>query len=109
MLRTEDDVKEMGFALADKPVEDWTSPEGQALLRILIPSADIINFSIAHHMAHLKKHDVWWGTVFMPVFFIVGYHVSVIMCRSEGGREGGGGREETESEWVGERRRDMMD
>lgn len=76
-------MKKTDITLADKPVEDWTSPEGRALLRILIPSADIINFSIAHEIAHLKKHDVWWDTVFMPVFFLVGYHVSMVMCRSE--------------------------
>lgn len=82
LFRDEADVSNAGIVLGGKPV-DWSSPEGRALMNLLIPSADMINFRIAHEVAHLRKRDSWWEVVISPVFFATGYNLAVIICRSK--------------------------
>lgn len=80
LFRNEDDVQNSGITLNGKPV-DWSSPEGRALIRLLIPSAAMINFRIAHEVAHLKKWDAWWDVPLTPLFLVIGYHLAVFVCK----------------------------
>ena len=82
LFRTEEDVKNANVSVGTEPV-DWSSPEGHALLHLLLPSADVINFRIAHEVAHLKRHDIWWNAVLSPVFLVGGYHIAVLVCKSK--------------------------
>ena len=61
----------------------WDSPEGHALLKLLPPSTNVINFRIAHEIAHLKNQDIVWSIAVSPVFLVAGYHLAVFLCKSE--------------------------
>lgn len=60
----------------------WESNEGCALLKLLQPSTDVINFRIAHELAHLKHHDWLWAMALSPLVLVAGYHLAVFLSRS---------------------------
>lgn len=59
----------------------WDSHEGRSLMKLLPPSANAINFRIAHELAHLEKHDWLWGVVLSPLMLVSGYQLSVFLCK----------------------------
>ena len=76
-----EDVMNANPTLRGMPVV-WDSPEGKALLTLLPPTADMVNFRIAHEVAHLMKHDWAWSAVLSPVMLVAGYHVAIFLCKS---------------------------
>lgn len=60
----------------------WDSPEGRALIKILLPSTNLINFRIAHEIAHLKRHDPFREVPLSPIFLVGGYHLAVFLCKT---------------------------
>lgn len=81
LFRGPNDVLNSNPTLQGEPV-DWNSPEGEALLKLLPPSADIVNFRIAHEVVHMMKHDWVWGALLSPVMLVAGYHLAVFLCKS---------------------------
>ena len=82
LFRSVNDVMNANPTLHGQPVL-WDSPEGQSLLKLLPPTADIVNFRIAHEVAHLMKHDWIWSVLLAPAMLILGYHMTVFLCRSK--------------------------
>ena len=80
LFRDERDVFQCDISVKGEPVE-WESEEGQQLLKLLPPSAKLINFRIAHEVAHLKSYDFLYYTVLSPVVLVCGYHFSVFMSK----------------------------
>ena len=72
------DVYESGLASDGKPV-DWHSPTGKKLARLMIPTAQMINFRIAHEVGHLKKFDFLPTILLPPCVLVFGYHFSALL------------------------------
>lgn len=68
--------------LGGEPVK-WDSPEGAALLKLFPFSAGLINFRIAHEVAHVKRLDFLWNVILSPVLLVTGYHLTVFLCQSK--------------------------
>lgn len=68
------------IAIKGEPV-DWESEEGEQLLQLLPPSAKLINFRIAHEVAHLKRFDFLYHTFLSPVVLVCGYHLAVSLSK----------------------------
>lgn len=82
LFRGEEDVKQSAALLWGQPVV-WDSLEGQTLLKLLPQSANVINFRIAHEVAHLAKHDWVWSSVLAPAMLVMGYYITVFLCKSK--------------------------
>ena len=82
LFRDEQDVAQCDIAVRGEPVE-WESEEGQLLLKLLPPSAKLINFRIAHEVAHLKSFDFLYFTVLSPIVLVCGYHFAVFLSKGE--------------------------
>ena len=77
-----EDVMQSNIVLRGQPVA-WQSLEGQTLLKLLPQSANVVNFRIAHEVAHLGKHDWVWNAVLAPTTLVLGYHGTVFLCKSK--------------------------
>ena len=60
---------------------EWDSHEGRALMKLLPPSTNIINFRIAHELAHLQNHDWLWALALSPLVLVAGYHLVAFLCK----------------------------
>ena len=80
LFRGPEDVVQSNVKVRGEAV-DWDSNEGRALLKLLVPSTNTINFRIAHELVHLKRHDWLWGAVLSPFFLVAGYYFTVFLCK----------------------------
>ncbi|XP_064400350.1 transmembrane protein 177-like [Halichondria panicea] len=81
LFRSPKDVHKCDIAVKGEPV-DWESEEGEQLLKILPPSAKLINFRIAHEVAHLKSNDFVYHTLLSPAVLVCGYHFALFLSKS---------------------------
>lgn len=75
-----EDVVSSNPILRGEPVA-WDSHEGKMLKKILPPSTNVINFRIAHEIAHVQRHDWIWSALLSPVMLVAGYHLAVFVCK----------------------------
>jgi Zn-dependent protease with chaperone function len=75
LFKNAEDVKGSFLGLTGKPI-DWNSEMGRSLAASLLPSAQQINFVIAHEVGHLKHHDWLPRTVLPSVTLVIAYHAS---------------------------------
>lgn len=80
LFRSPKDVHKCDIAVKGEPV-DWESEEGEQLLKILPPSAKLINFRIAHEVAHLKSNDFVYHTLLSPAVLVCGYHFALFLSK----------------------------
>lgn len=80
LFRGAEDVVRSNATVRGEPVTCDTL-EGRTLMKLLPPSANVINFRIAHEVAHLIHHDWIWSALLAPVMLITGYHLAVYLCK----------------------------
>ena len=82
MFNSENDIKQSTIAIRGEPV-DWDSEEGKKLLKLLLPTAKLMNFRIAHEIGHLKRFDFVYHMFLSPVALVFGYHFAVFISKGE--------------------------
>jgi len=80
LILNDQDVYDLKPTIQKEPVE-WESEEGRRLLQLLPPSAKLINFRIAHEVAHLKKNDFIYSVLLTPAVLVCGYHLTVLAAK----------------------------
>lgn len=82
MFQNEDDIIQSSITVKGEFV-DWNSEEGKNILKLLLPSAKLINFRIAHEVGHLKFFDFAYHMFLSPVTLVCGYHFATFVSKGE--------------------------
>lgn len=78
LLKDEIELQNSGISLNGDLV-DWNSIDGNTLAKLLIPSTNQINFSIAHELAHIQHLDFLTRSTLAPLALITLYHTACIL------------------------------
>eukprot|EP00731_Ephydatia_muelleri_P003793 Em0001g3793a len=80
LFRNRSDVERSGLRLQNEDI-DWNSDIGQKLAHLLVPSAQEMNFRIAHELAHVELLDPLVKVPLASTALVASYHLALVALR----------------------------